>query len=273
MCGPLIILDTSCLDRLRHASARSAFERQLKFVSATPVATSINVIEVYQHRSASARSRLIEVVRYLAGDRPLLPWPYGLLEQVGHAIIADDDGFQLPPSGMEQFLSSTPSEKGLTEATKIVESMETQFRDMHLNARSQVRRFIRDRGLGKEWGDARTFLDQMWMRPSHIDDYIVGAWARLNLPEPAPVDKVRDNPTWRVFFEAYGVAAYEQAFVTNHPRTFGILDLLQLTYATGFPSGGIFITDDKALARVGEIVVTEQVPLARVLTWDDFADF
>ena len=273
MCGPIIILDTSSLKRLRHASVRSAFERQLKFISATPLATSVNIIEVLRHRSAAVRDRLVQVLRYLAGDQPLLPWPYGLLEQVGHAIVADDDSFQLPPSGLEQLLSDGPSEKLLTKANKMVESMETQFRDMHLDARSEVRRFVRDRGLGGEWPDPRTFLDEMWMLPSHIDDYILGIWARCSLPDPAPVDEVRANPTWRVFLEAHGVAAYEQAFSTNQPRTFGMLDLLQLTYTTGFPSGCIFITDDIPLARVGQIVVTEQVPRARVLTWSDFADY
>ena len=273
MGGPVIILDTSCLDRLREDSARSGFERQLSFTSATPVATSINLIEVLRHKSVPKRERLIETLRYLAGDRPLFPWPYGLLEQVGHAIVADDDGFELPPSGLEKFLFNGPAEKDLTAANEMVESMETQFRDMNFNARSPVRRFVRDRGLSKEWSDARIFLDQMWMQPSHIDDYILGMWGRLNLPEPPPVDKVRANPTWRVFFEAYGVAAYEQAFSTNQPRTFGMLDLLQLTYTTGFRGGSIFVTDDIPLARVGEIVVTQRVPRARVLMWSDFAEF
>jgi len=216
---------------------------------------------------------LIETLQYLANDRPLFPWPYGLLEKVGHALVADDDGFELPPSGLERFLFDSPSDEDLSAANEEVESMETQFRDMNINARKAIRSFLRDRDLTQEWSDARIFLDKMWMQPSHIDDYIIGMWERLNLPEPPPVEKVRNNPTWRVFFEAYGVAAYEQAFSKNQPRPFGMLDLLQLTYPTGFPGGSFFVTDDKALARVGEIVVTQRVPRARVLMWNDFAEF
>ena len=272
MSGPVVLLDLSCFRFLRPAESRTALSRQLSIVDATTVGTAVNMIEILRHGSATARTWLRDVHGFLAGGRALLPWPYGLLERVGKAISSGATQFQLAPSGFEHLLTKDPTPTVLARADGLVEEMEERFRTMQDEARPLVQEFVRDRGLIGEWDGAREFLDEMWMRPSHIDDYILGVWEKIGLPLPCPVDEVRQNPSWRVFFEAYGVAAYEQAILPNKARTFGMLDLLQLVYPTGFTKGSIFVTNDNSLARVGEIVVTEVVPGARVMKWNDFID-
>lgn len=141
---------------------------------------------------------------------------------------------------------------------------------MHDDGRPRLQAFIRERGIRDAWSGARAFLDEMWMRPSHIDDYIVGVWRRLDLHGNPPVDSLRESPTWRLFFEAQGVGAFEQGFAAKRKKAFGILDLLQLVYVTGFHQS-IFVTDDRALRRLA-CVVFEPVEGARVSEWTAFYD-
>lgn len=271
MCGPIVILDISCFRFIRSKEARAKLDRQMEFINATTVGTAVNAIEMSRHGSKAGRAWLREVLGYLAGTSPLMPWPYGLLERVGEAIMAGNDGIQLAPSGLENLLTAEPSQEVLDRADALAKEMEEEFRTINEAGRPQLQRFVRDRGLVGEWTGARDFLDEVWMRPAHIDDYILGVWEKLNLQSPCPVDEVRDNPTWRAFFEAYGVAAYEQAILPNRSSSFGMLDLLQLVYPTGFHNGAIFVTDDDALARAGDLVVSQRVPQARVMRWSDFA--
>lgn len=273
MCGPTFIFDTSCLRFLKSQAAREGLTRQVSFTQGYTVATIVNLIEITRHKSAAARAQLRDTVTFLKGARPLLPWPYGLLESVGHALIANDSQFELKRSDLEDLLFEDPTPKTQQIADTLVDGMESDFIKIQDDGRPKVQKFIKEHGLRGAWAGAREFLDEMWMRPSHIDDYVIGVWERNGLPEPCPVEEVKSNPTWRAFFEAYGVAAYEQAILPDRRRAFGMLDLLQLTYPTGFNNGAVFVTNDGPLADAGQVVISEVVPGARVMRWHDFAEF
>lgn len=264
-----IVLDTNCLKHLRSPDDRSALEKRLRVIDGTVLPSAINLIEVLRQPDSRRRGALIATIRALAADRPLLPWPYALLDRVARALLEPEYRFQLEPSGLEPLLHDPASAKLRAQADRTAKRLEQQFSTMHRDARPQVRQFVRERGLDGQWQGAREFLDEMWMQPSHIDDYIVGVWRTLKLPEPAPVAEIRENPTWRAYFEANGVAAYEQGILPSQPRPFGVLDLLQLTYPTGFPLA-IFVTDDKPLLRAAQVVINEKVPGARAISWQAF---
>jgi hypothetical protein len=268
MRSTIVIMDTNCLRYLRSTSIRASFARQLRTIDGLSIGTTVNLIEVYRHGSANARCTLLDVVRYLTGDRPLAPWPYALMAAVGTAVLSYEDSFDMPVSGLEPFLTKQPSRTALAKLDKTIRDMENDFREMHDRARPAVQSFMRKRCLRNNWAGARAFLDEMWMRSEHIDDYIEGVWKKLKLNGHPPVSRLRDNATWRLFFEAQGVAAFEQAFLDQRQRAFGVLDLLQLIYVTGFPRS-LFLSNDRPLTRLAGIVL-DPVPGARVLSWQQF---
>ncbi len=266
----VVFLDTDCLHYLRSDSTRAGLSRQMRLINAVTVGTVINLIEAVRHPSSDLRRRLVDAVRYLAGDRNLAPWPYGLIERVGAAVGCGEDDFIMPPSGLERFLCEDPTEDELADLGRQVEQMEDDFRTIHDEGRPRIQAFIRDHGMRGVWASARAFLDEMWMQPDHIDEYIQGVWRTLDLQGEPRIPQLRENPTWRLFFEAQGVAVFEQSFVSNRKTQFGSIDLLQLIYVTGFRQS-IFVTNDGALRRLADVVF-EPVAGARVLSWEKFYD-
>lgn len=266
----VVFLDTDCLRYLRSDSTRAGLSRQMRLINAVTVGTEINFIEAVRHPSSDLRRGLVDAVCYLAGDRPLAPWPYDLMERVGAAVGSGENDFLMPPSRLERFLCEDPTEDELRDLGRQVEEIEDGFRTIHNKGRPRIQAFIRDHGMRDVWATARAFLDEMWMRPDHIDEYIQGVWRTLHLQGGPPIPQLRENPTWRLFFEAQGVAVFEQSFVSNRKTQFGSLDLLQLIYVTGFRQS-IFVTNDCALRRLANVVF-EPVAGARVLSWEKFYD-
>lgn len=123
----VVFFDANCLRHLRTDETRKALARQLRLVNAVSTATTVNLVEAYRHQSPPMRQRLIDAVRYLAGDRPLAPWPYALLQKVGSALRDGKSGFVMPASGLEQFLTKAPSPTALRRMDKLVREMEDDF--------------------------------------------------------------------------------------------------------------------------------------------------
>jgi hypothetical protein len=266
-CRTTIFLDTNCVKHFRSASVRDAYRRQTRVIAARTVPTCVNLVEVLRDPESGMRTELVQAIRHLADGRALMPWPYGLIEDVGRSLYEQRPRFPLKPSGLESLLDN-PNEKARATAEKLAVEMEEDFREMHRRGRPILRRFLKSLDMSDPWASSREFLDELWMRRSHIEDYIIGLWRRLELPGDAPVDELIQNPTWRAYHEAHGVAAYEQALAPNQPRPFGIMDLLQLVYPTGFDQS-IYVTGEQALHRAAKVVL-DPVPGVRVELWTSF---
>lgn len=265
-----VFIDTNCFKELRAPEAQEAFAGKAADLGAAVVPSVINVFEVLRHPANSYRDALLQVIKNVAADRPLAPWPYQLLRQVGQAVLAGQGGVPMAHLAVDRFLEPGVADGARAEVLRNGQEMEAIFQDTFPpEARAKIQAFLKERNVRDEWKDARSFLDQVWMRPEQIDDYYEGVWARLGLHPPAPIDKLRLNATWTLFFEAYGVAVFERAFMSEQPKQFGIFDLLQLIYPTGFAKS-YFLTSDKALKRAATTVF-QPVSGARVLTLSDWA--
>lgn len=266
----VIVIDTSCLKHLRRTDARVRLRRQLRLIDAVPLPSIVNVIEVVNHPTPSYRRELLRVIEDLASDYGLAPWPYSLMERVARSVLAGRASFDLESLGVGTLLQA-PISQGLQDTAKQeAATIERPFAAMMTDARSRIRKFLKARGIANEWSAARDFLDRFWMRPEQIDYWISTIWRVLGLPDPPRCDAMRINPTWRMFLEGYGLAAFERTFVANQPRPFGQFDLLQLLYVTGFRQS-IFVTDEVPLRRATDVLF-ERVRGARALTYEEFAD-
>jgi hypothetical protein len=261
-----VFLDMTCFRKLRLPEARRALESYLASIDAVVMPSEVNFMEALRHPSSELRTSLLETLQHLAKDKPVMPWPYALLAQVAESVLAGKHGFELTL----RFRPEVPiTDAFRNEVDTQARELDNDFADLCRKGRSPIRAFVRAKDLAEEWKDARVFLDEFWMRPSQIDPFLLGVWRRLKLLEPAPADLMRSNPTWRLFLEALGVAVFEQCIERNQPRPFGMLDVLQLTYAAGFPSS-TFVTNDEALRRAAEVLLAP-IPGARVVTWETLA--
>lgn len=263
-CG-LLVIDNSTLKHLESAEALERFRGNLRVSGWHIWPTAVNYLEAAKTRNRRVRSRLMATLRKLCGNRGLLPWPHQLLGITGRAILEDKNRFRVPWSGFEALLFEDElTATHVDRATEFIESQESRFQQLQDTARAQVQAFIRKRGIDDRKYDARRFLAEAWTTDPFHASALEDIWLHLDLPKPAPVAQLKNLDTWQLYFEAYGIAAYERAFVKQQESRVQLMDLLQLLYLGIGPTKRALATEDAGLLRAGSKILDGRYPRAQM---------
>jgi hypothetical protein len=222
-------------------------------------ATELNLLEAYK-ADGNLRTRLLETVRWLKGDRPMLPMPHDVLRAVAEALGANEPVARAPASALEwaldlQAASAKDVSKFASTVQRVLKHEEEHFRATHEAAWAALRG-PRKTLLSPEQRrmSARQFLDEVWMDPPHAYSYIEVAWSHLGLAGPVPVERLYNHPCWRLYLEAWGIGAYRQAFPANRDKPVGLVDVMQLIYL-GCAPRRMFIVYEGALRAAANDVL------------------
>ena len=256
----LVILDNDCLKFLESAESQGQLRANCRVADFQLRLSHVNAFEILQTASDHVRERLIRTFDSLRDGMPLLPWPPDLLRPAGEAIATGKPHFSYAPSGIEAYMNpGAVLSQDLREKVASFLTGETAWFDgMYDSARSRIQTHIkkdprlqeqlRNAGTRDLWVDAPHFLNEFWMAPEVIRPFVEGIWERLELPKGPSPEKVLTNPTWRIYLEALGLAAYERSFVFEQPRRVHFPDLMQLVYL-GAVRRGVLLTHDVHFRR------------------------
>jgi hypothetical protein len=233
--------------------------------------TALNVLQLAFSPATAARNARLGAVRDFARGRPLLPWPYDLLKEVGRAIVEGRPGFFTQQSGLEWVAQDLPpaTDPGVVEAQRVLKAMDAAFDEAHANNRAMVRDFLKARGLSARWTSAPQFLEDQWTRVDQVDTLAEGMWRALRLPGAAPVAEMLTSEAWRLLLEAFGAAVFGRVVASQQTRRVQLSDYLQLVYLGGTPRR-ILVSDDKAFVSIASAVVNGRYAGAYLYSWSDF---
>ncbi len=266
-----MVLDTSCYDTLRNDEIREGMVRDIAVANLRACPSTLNLLEVSKHPNTSKRKALLSTIGDLRGGRPLLPWPYDLLRQVGESIVVNEDRFQVAETGSE-WMTEEPFEieqDVLDEANRFLGALEQVFDEMHENGRGVVQQFMKERSLRGTWEDAVEFLEDQWTKPEQVDVLIHGVWESLGIEGRPSDEDILDNRAFSLLIDAFGVALFERTVLVNEPKRVQYADLLQLVYL-GSASGGIIVTADNGLYRAASAILDTRYEGLRAMRLVDF---
>ena len=213
------------------------------------------------------------MIRWLAGDRGLLPLPYDILEAAAVAVRRGEMHFPVDWSGFEWLLNSELVESRHSEAAdEFIRTLDGHFQAIHDDARKAIQPAIRALSdLERARFDARRFLDEIWLKPVYLDAYLTDIWEQYGFAEPPPLEKLRSLPSWRLFIDAYGIVAYHRAFSIEQGRPIQLPDVLQLVYLSA-GRRRMIITEDKPFRSAASAVLDGRYPGSSVGSVLDFLD-
>lgn len=267
-----LIVDTSCLKRLLDPSTRARLVQQLRLIDFTPWPSAINAIEVAAHSNQPRQAQFQEVLRFLAEDRLLLPWPHDILKDVGLTLINRQRIVKLRQSGLDYLIREPVGPKHLSLAKEVAERSKSTWTAVYSRIRSQIISYLKAHGRKSPWNDAPAFLDTVIGERKFLVDFMASLWGALDLPGTAPVEQLILPGPWRALVEGHAILAYEQAFTGGaQPKPAHAWDLLQVVYMAG-PSRKILVTEDRPFLRAARAVIVGRYPNASVLHWDEFLE-
>lgn len=267
-----LILDTSCLKRLTDSSVRQRLVAQLRVIDFTPWPSAINAIEVAALPDSRHQARYQEVLRFLAEDRILLPWPLDVLKDVGEAAIRRDRIVKLRPSGLDFLIREPIGPRHLQTAQQVMAQSAASWDRVFGNIQKKVREHLRERQMKSAWSEVPAFLDSVLADPVFLRDFMGKLWASLGSPGKPPVELLVENKPWRALVEAHGVLAFERSFTGgSEPPRAHVWDVMQLIYMAG-PERKILVTEDKPFLRAATAVLHGRYPNALALHWHEFLE-
>lgn len=260
------ILDTGCYKHLASDAAQAKLLGNLRATNWEIWPSALNVFEILQHPTEHRRRQLLNTVRVLAEDRPLLAIPQELLKRVASAIARGEEEVTADATGWEWIYLEQDqlTEAHFAAAKRYLKSQEEQFTQLHDGARKVLQNFLKAHDMRSAWAKASEFLDCQWTTVVHLGTYIERAWDALGLPGKANIPAVLENETWRLYLEGYGVAAYERAISQQTPRRAQHTDLLQLVYLADRPRR-MLVSADHSLLRAARSVLVGRYPRVRVV--------
>jgi len=261
--GGFVILDTNALAAFEDQERLAAVRGSMRAAHLWIWPSSINALEIVRHENAHIRSRLATVLETLQVDRPLLPPPDDLLHQTALARLGGADGMLVDDSGFE-WLTSRPENMSAEQRAEVVQTLDqwdTALDNAFTNNRQRIQQFLKQPKLGKTWDGAEHFLEEVWLRPSQLDDLVASEWLRLGLPNgPPSVEKVLEIGAWRLHFAGFGAALYHRVIAPEQSRKIQAVDIAQLVYLGG-RSRALIVTRDMAFLKVA-IAATATYPSA-----------
>ena len=269
----IVILDTSALKYLEDPDAKKRVRANMRAADLFIRPSVINLLEILKTENPSIRERLRDIMRDFCQGMPLLPWPHDLVKEIGTAVAENRNQVAITETGVEWLLDAPPEEvkQQVELAQEVMRSLEQEFTDLHDDARPELQSFLKEHDLKDHWHDGAAYLDEIWSRRPHIDDYVIGIWKQLGLPGEPPVATMLNNEVWKVFLEATGFAAYERAVQQQPPKRVQYADLLQFVYI-GASTRRILVSDDNGFLRAAEAVLRERYPTVRVMAASDFVN-
>ena len=245
----VVIIDSSCLKCFGDNKVLQRIRENMRTVDLQIQLSAINVLEVMKTPSLTRRNRLLNIIRDISERRPFLPWPLDLIKRSGKAHASGEKGFWSGESGLEQVVyGNSITAKDVIGAQQLMDSLETDFTDMHENAGKELRPFLRKHKTADHWNTAAAFLDELWTTESHLSDYIRGIWKVIKLSGKAPIEAILEDEIWRIFLEINGFAAFERAVQKKPPKRVHYPDLLQLIYVAN-NSRRIVVSSDGGFLR------------------------
>lgn len=240
----VLILDNSTLKHLRTEKNREIFTANLRVAGWQAWPTAVNLFEALQDKNVKRRATHLETLRWLAGNRGLLPWPHEVLKRVGEAVQVGEHLFRMGWSGVEGLLlQSDVTEANSQAAADFLKSQQEEFEVLHQSARNRIQAGLKTNNVDPNVFDVPRFLDEIWLVPSFYDSYLSDLWTHFGFDSPAPLDDLRTTTSWRLFIEAYGAVAYSQAFAKEQGKKVQLADVLQLVYLSAGPKRAIATED------------------------------
>jgi hypothetical protein len=154
-------------------------------------------------------------------------------------------------------------------AQQLMDSLESDFTDMHENARRELKPFLNECKSTDHYNTAAAFLDEVWTTEYHLSDYIGGIWKVMGLSGKAPIEAILADEIWRIFLEVNGFAAFERAVQKEPPKRVHYPDLLQLIYVSN-ASKRIVVSSDGGFLRAARVILRNRYPNVRVEECSEF---
>jgi hypothetical protein len=268
----IVVLDTNALKWFVKPESRRRLERSLTVAGLSLRISAINVLEILKTDNPLVRGRLLETTLELIGDGYIIPGPERLLKASAQALLAGMAEFRAPESRLEWIVRSPGriKERNRIAAKRLLAHQESVWEASHAKARRIVRGIVKKNHGRDPWGSVARFLDEQWSRPEQLDEFLIAMWKQLDLSGDAPVRKLLDFETWRIYFEAQGAVIYERAVAAQTTRPAQMTDVKQLVYLSG-AQRRILVTDDGPFRRVAHAVLARRYTGSRILTPSQFA--
>ena len=236
--------------------------------------TVSNVLEVLAHPQLDQRQRYIASLKEFLGDRALLPAPTEVLRAVGQGISSDVQRTNITGAN-PGLLSDDPRISAAlhVRAKSAAAVIESVFQPLVAD-RQLFQQLLAKSGRRHEWSTIPEFLASEWSDPANLEHLVAQIWEGLGLSGGLPaLATVWQNESWRITLEVVGATIFERAVRFQQlPNPPGVVDMLQLIYLSFNPRARIFVTDDKALYRVADSVLTGRYPNVRVMSSAGFLD-
>lgn len=267
--GPgVVILDSSCLSFLEPHNNLNRVLNNMRTVDLQIRLSAINILEAVKTPSAPVRNCLLQIIREVSEGRPFLPWPHDLIKRSGQAMANGKHSFWSDESGLEKALyENSITDRDVDPAQKIMDSLESDFTNMHNDARNKIQPLLR-KNNSLYWDTAKAFLDQIWTTKSHFEYYALKIWEKIGLPKNPNIETLWENEIWRIFHEINGFAAFERAFQKKTPKRVHYPDLLQLIYVANNPRR-IVVSKDKGFLRAARTILQNRYRCVRILECSD----
>lgn len=265
----LLILDNNCLRFLRGPDAVARFRASLDLADLVFVPTEVNLLEIAAAEPDDLQQDLVRILRTLAAGEPFLPWPFALLQSIGRSLVQGDTSFRAERLTFEEYLDNPSSLVDLrAEVIAFNARIEAEFSAFHDRRRQQLQAELKRRGQKEAYGNARTFLEQIWDGSEGRQAFADLTWQTFALPGSPPMHLLNGNEAWRLLLDIEGLAVYERTVARKQPKRVHRFDLIQLIYLAGAARQRIMATAEKPLIRAGNLVLT-RYPNARVVHISD----
>lgn len=248
------MLDNCCFRHLANPASLTALVRNAEIARMEPYVSTLNLLEIAGAPKRQQRE-LLAIAKELAAGRRILPLPLTIMRQHGDAVLSRQAAFAAEETGFDWYLDDSDALAELrAQALDNARGIEAKFSETHAKARPHIQRFLKERGIRDEWGDARTFLDEYW-RSGEMAAFFAGLyWTGLGFEGPPPVEDLLLNDVWNLALDADGLAVYQRAFAKQQPKKVQRVDLWQLTYLAAGPRRMIATADVPFLNAAGSIL-------------------
>lgn len=269
----VVIVDNSALKYLEGGEREKRLEASLRAAGLEIWGTQINVLEASKAPPPVQR-RLLAWLRRFTPDRPLLPFPFVLLERIAGAVVRGEAAIRFGRTAFDETLTRG---EGTDEFRRVVGEAakleETIFSETISGVRSGMRPDMRNIAIKERRGlTARMWLDDVWSTPDGTESVCRGLWDLLEIAEPFDARVVREHEAWRMATDALGVAIFLRAVREEQQRNpVSKLDILQLIYPSVVQRCRIFVTDDRSLLEAATAVFRGRYPNIRAMWAPDFA--
>ena len=251
----ILLLDNNCFDVLAEPAALSKFKANARAAGWITQLTEVNALEVLATPGDAKQQRLIEVLKEVGGQGPMLPWPFAMLRELGTAILAGKTASRVTTAEADILLYSREEAIRIrAETAEFNRRIESAFTEHHDGIRSKMRQMMRQRGVKDPYRSTREYLQSWWFDGGVRAAYAQYVWTGLKLKGLAPMTVLEECEPWRILLDVEGVAWYERSVASQQPRRVDRMDLLQLVYL-GVAPKRMIVTADRGMLRAAAAVL------------------